>query len=570
MAEDQDRIHKAFNLMPDAGLILVPFSGYTSETGVGPYECWGKWQSGIQLIDWAEDKLTLRGVAPAKSQARRGFLYEARLFAMSDERIETFDIADRDAPASKTALTLAQNVTLTAAVGPNRVVRVGQNWWTGSTELDLVSLAQVTRATTDHRIELGAEAPATSCYGWQYLENVLVSRERANLIYRSYDWNPATGKEQQGTRIATVDLSSAEPKLLAENEIEFGAGSYYYPYGLIDRGSAQVALGDAVVIAETAVNYAATEPVIERSVLHIMSLKDAENPETKIVELPHGLGMTGLVASGTVVARSHYEASPEDSTSVRFYLDRVDVSHPDDPKVLPAINIPGSLLALDAAHGRAITVDYSAEVVDNITAAECYQNPNSRFESADSSYDWSSTPGRCTTLHFALDLIEIDEERARIVGRHEIPVGEQIGQLALGQDVLFLTLNDGYGWGYGYAVDGVVGSDCYGACGFDPEKSKLPVLSVAGLESGEFAVGRVEVAGGDYWSYSPIAAVGKRALLSSGWRGKLSVIDASDVEAPSVVSEADVAGYVQSLSIVGTTAIASLGMDGVQTIDLEQ
>jgi hypothetical protein len=400
-----------------------------------------------------------------------------------------------------------------------------------------------------------------------------VSDERAHLVYRSYDWNPATGKEQQATRIATVDLSSAEPKLLAENEIEFGSGSYYYPYGLIDRGATQVAIGNTVAIAETTISYGSTGAVVEKSVIHVIDLSQPEKAARKVVELPHGLGMTGLVASGSVVARSHYEASPDDTNSVRFYLDRVDVSKPSAPDLLPVINIPGSLLAFDDTSQRAVTVDYSADVVDGITAAECYQNPNTRFESEASSYDWSSTPGRCVTLRFALNLIEIAEDRATVVGHYDIPVGDQIGQLALGDDRLFLTLGNGYYWGYGYAVDGpvtgVAVSDCYGACGFDPSKSKLPLLSVSGLKSGEFAAGRIEIAGGDYWSYSPIAAAGKRAVLSSGWRGKLTVVDARDVEAPTVVREADVAGYVQSLSVVGTTAIASLGLDGVQIIDLD-
>jgi hypothetical protein len=110
-AEDQDRIHKAFRVLDDAGLVLMPFSGWSYDdldvNGCG----YGTWQSGVQLIDWANDTLTLRGIAPTLGSARRGFLHGERLFAMSDDRVESFDITDRDAPAPTAKAALAQNVT---------------------------------------------------------------------------------------------------------------------------------------------------------------------------------------------------------------------------------------------------------------------------------------------------------------------------------------------------------------------------------------------------------------------------------------------------------------------------
>jgi hypothetical protein len=75
--------------------------------------------------------------------------------------------------------------------------------------------------------------------------------------------------------------------------------------------------------------------------------------------------------------------------------------------------------------------------------------------------------------------------------------------------------------------------------------------------------GRIELTGGDWWSYSPLAASGQRAVLSGGRRGKLRVFDASDVTRPIVVRELDVVGSVQSLTIVQGVAIASMGYDGI-------
>lgn len=569
LAEDQDRIHKAFNIIDEAGLLLVPFSGYVDDS-TDPYQCGGRWQSGVQLIDWADDALHLRGIAPAVSQARRGFLHDETLFAMSDERVEAFDISDRDDPVAKSSVSLAQNISFVAGVTDDRIVRVGQNWWTGTTQLDLTTVDHAATPVASGTLEVDGNT-SNSCYSGEYLESILVDDSRANLVYASYGWDPATGKEQPTMRIATIDLSSETPELLASNEIELASGYYYYPYGLVDKGARQVSIGTTLAVAETQIDYTASNPVITRSVVHVLDLSDPQDMQDKVIEVPSELGATGLVASGTIVARSHYEASPSNPGSVRFYLDRIDVSNPRRPALLPVLNIPGSLLAFDAAQRRALTVDYGANVVDGITAAECYANPNARFEANGSAYDWNVTPGRCTILRYALNLIDLAGDTVAVLGRYEIGDGEQIGQLALGEDRAFLTLNTGYGWGYALpAIDAPGASDaalCYGGCAFDPEDHQLPVLSIAGLQSGDFAVGRLEVAGGDWWSYSPIAAAGTRAVLASGWRGKVHIIEADDAESPSVIAEVDVAGYVQSLAVVSNTALASLGLDGVEVIE---
>ncbi|HEX2879428.1 MAG TPA: beta-propeller domain-containing protein [Polyangiaceae bacterium] len=571
LAEDQDRIHKAFNILDDAGLILVPFSGFVDDS-LDPYQCAGGWQSGVQLVDWNADSLQLRGVAPARSQARRGFLHDERLFAMSDERVEAFDITDRDHPVTTSTVSLAQNISFVAGISDERVVRVGQNWWTGSTQLDLTDLAQAEIPVASGTLEVDGNT-SSSCYSGEYLESILVDDDRANLVYSSYDWDPATGKGQQTTRIATVDVANETPELIGDNELDMAEGYYYYyPYGLIDRGARQVIVGTTLAAAETQIDDSTSQPIIQRSVVHVVDLSNPQNIADQVVNVPSGLGVTGLVASGNIVARSHYEESSGTAGSVRFYLDRIDVSNPNRPTLLPKLNIPGSLLAFDARAQRALTVDYSAKVLDGITASECYQNPNARFDAPSGSYDWSTTPGRCTILRYALNLLDLAGDMVVVLGHHDIPDGQQIGQMALGDDRVFFTLSAGYGWGYGYpAVDAPVASDvaCYGGCFFDPAENELPVLSIAGLKSGAFAVGRLDLPGGDWWSYSPIAAAGTRAVVASGWRGKVHVIEADDATNPSLVSDIDIAGYVQGLAVVGNTAIASLGLDGVQLIDLQ-
>jgi hypothetical protein len=572
-AEDQDRIHKAFKVLDDAGLVLMPFSGW-SYTDVDVNGCgYGTWQSGIQLIDWANDALTLRGVAPTLGSARRGFLHNERLFAMSDDRVESYDITDRDAPATTAKVALAQNVTQLLAVG-DRALRIGQNWWTNLTQVDVTDVADIATPLVDQALEVTHDA--SGCYGGEYLQGALSDEQRGYLVYQRYDYDPITGKDDQSTRVVTVDATGEVPTLLGESVIAEGANnayyySYYTPYGLVDHGVPMLNVGSTLVTAHTEVVYSNTGlslPEVTISELRVMDLSDPNQAAVATVDLPTGLGTTGLMQSGSIVARSHYEASPTTAGAVRFFIDRVDVSDPAHPERLPSVNVPGSLLAFDAAHSRALTIDYRS-TVRTTTSQDCYQTPNSYFYPPnDPNFDYTNGTAPCVQILYSINLVSFEDGVATRLGRHQLAAGESVGQLALGDDRAFMTLTSNNYYGY-YGLD--IAVDCFGPCGYYGgafNTTELPVLTVSGLASGDFAVGRVEVTGGDYWSYAPIVAQGKRAALSSGWRGSLSVIDAADAAAPTVVRKVEVGGYVNQLTLVGDTAVAAMGYDGVQSISL--
>jgi hypothetical protein len=573
-AEDQDRIHKAFKVLDDAGLVLMPFSGW-SYTDLDVNGCgYGEWQSGIQLIDWANDTLTLRGIAPTLGSARRGFLHNERLFAMSDDRVETFDISDRDAPATTAKTALAQNVTQLLPVG-DRALRIGQNWWTNLTQVDVTDLANVDTPLVDQALEVTHDP--NRCYGGEYLQGALSDDERGYLIYQKYDYDPITSKETQSTRVVTVDASGEIPTVLGETVLAEGANnayyySYYTPYGLVDHGVPMLNVDSTLVTAHTEYTYPDPNnspiPEVTVSELRVMDLSDPNQASVATVDLPTGLGSTGLMKSGSIVARSHYEASTKTAGAVRFFLDRVDVSDPAQPEVLPSINIPGSLLAFDAASSRALTVDYRS-MVRTTTSQECYETANSYFYAPnDPNFNWQTGTASCVQVLYSINLVSFANGIATRLGHQALDAGEAVGQLAVGDDRAFLTLTGNYSYGfYGPAI----AVDCAGPCGgyySSFQETELPVLTVGGLSGGQFAVGRVNVPSGDYWGYAPIVAQGARAALSSGWRGSLSVIDASDASAPSVVRNVEVGGYVNQLTLIGNTAVAAMGYDGVQTISL--
>ncbi|HEU4533064.1 MAG TPA: beta-propeller domain-containing protein, partial [Polyangiaceae bacterium] len=140
-AEDQDRAHKAFTIAPELGLLFVPFSGWSSPEadpcGRGAY------QSGIQLVDFTDTGLALRGVAPQRGEARRAFLHKDSLYAVSDESVRSFALENRDAPARRGELALAHNVerTVVAGAAGDKLVHFGADWWTREGRLEVSSAA---------------------------------------------------------------------------------------------------------------------------------------------------------------------------------------------------------------------------------------------------------------------------------------------------------------------------------------------------------------------------------------------------------------------------------------------
>jgi len=79
---------KAFGVLPDEHLVLVPF--YSS--GSSGYS------QGVQLIDLESDHLTKRGVITQNMAARRTTVHKNRILSLSSRELLTVDATDRDNP----------------------------------------------------------------------------------------------------------------------------------------------------------------------------------------------------------------------------------------------------------------------------------------------------------------------------------------------------------------------------------------------------------------------------------------------------------------------------------------
>lgn len=577
LPEDQDRIHKAFRVLDDVGLILVPFSGWSNT--VDQYGC-GSYHSGVQLIDFAGDNLNLRGIAPSYGEARRALLYSNRMLTVSDDRVQTFDITNRDAPLEKSKAALAQQVNRTAADG-DTLVRLGQDWWTNSAQLDVTTVASADSLPGPGLLDLSQTIDGASC-GYAYPENLFVKNDHAFLLWQS--WNYST--QQQEETLTSIDISTpSSPTVVSETPMSVVNGyGYYYGYDLINGGTPTVRAGNAIVRLNIDGQWTYTDSTSTTSEwvenwagVEVTNISNAVSPTSTAVRLSSGRGLTGLLADGNTVLASHFEPVDGDPNRVRFYVDRVDVTDPSAPIVLPSVNVPGSLLAWDGATERAVTVDYRHVTLENVVYTDCYDQFSYRATFTPyqtdqyGSYD-ATTLGSCVGLEYSLKLVHIDGDRAMLEGTYDVQRGLAPSRAAVGDGRAFVSLDqNSYGYYYPY---GGVAVDCFGACGGYYGGTidwQAPLLVLSGLGTGTLGVSSVTVNGTGWGgSITQLVASGTRALADTGWQGSLSLVDASNAAAPYIAKNVDIVGWPQDITVAGNRAIVSMGMDGVAAVDMNQ
>ncbi len=234
-AEDQDRIHKSFKLLDDEGFMVVPFSGWDwDETG-----CNSNYLSGVQLVDFTTDTLTLRGVAPQVGEARRAFVHRDYLFGVGDDAVQSFDISDRDNIAKVDTLETARNIEAVRVVG-DKVLRFGTDWWTERTILDVTSLADAERAEPQNALDLSALLDTgNECSEGAYWGNVYVVGDYAYVERFAYSYQ--NNQSNEHLTFLVVDLAAASPVIVDTLTVNVGSSVpdlYTYFSGVVQTDSA--------------------------------------------------------------------------------------------------------------------------------------------------------------------------------------------------------------------------------------------------------------------------------------------------------------------------------------------
>ena len=110
---------KAFTVLPDAGLIMVPYQGWSSND----------WAARVQLIDLSRDGLKARGVIEHTLQPRRATVLGDRVVSISGRELLVVNASDRDQPVTTALLELSWGVNRVFAYGDYLVEIENAPYW---------------------------------------------------------------------------------------------------------------------------------------------------------------------------------------------------------------------------------------------------------------------------------------------------------------------------------------------------------------------------------------------------------------------------------------------------------
>lgn len=557
---DAARIQKALQIDEASGTVLVPYLGLDPSAACETY------RGGVQILDFTPSSLTARGVADLGGQSQRAFTRDGRLFTFSSAvGLRTFDIADRDAPLAKAALPIAANVQTSAVVGAS-LARLGKDWITGSARLEVVSLADPERPDPIAVLDLSTlDGGVAECGGWGFWDaRLFASGDLVFLVRHEYAY-PA----QTTNRVAVIDLSNpAAPAL--RGATSFQTHDTYYDFEFDSDGEPLWAGGAAAVVGHALVfldlipagtdggsssssssssggsssssssssSGSGTNDGLEHAAFEVIDFSDPDHLAHHSVPLAPGFGHTALIAAGTRARSSHWAPHPSDPGKVVFTLDELDFAGSSTP-ALTTVAIPGSLLASDAATGRALTVSYQREV-QTLTWEDCLSTFGPR-----ASFAGPETPGgppdTCSILHRTAHAVEIAGGQATILDSLPLDDATTFRHATLGDDRVFIP-------------------------GRDVAGQKISVIG--GLGAADLRV--VDVPLGANAGMSPEGAIGKKLVLQSYQERTVGVLDAASLDALQIAKVGDLrAGFLlRGATLHGDQAFFSQGMYGLQVVEL--
>lgn len=577
-AEGQNQIHKAFSILPDVGLILVPFSGGSYDSVTCEYE----YGSGIQLVDFTDQSLTRRGVAPQVGNARRAFLHRDRLFGVGDNSVQTFDISDRDSPAAGSQLDVARNVSTVRVLG-DHLMRFGSDWATNQTILDMTPVAEATSAQAGAEIDLSAlfGEDAWSCGGGSHWGGQVFTRGNYAYVPRySYSYGNGGGSYQQHLTFYIVDLSDrAAPRAVGSFDVE-PSGERSYLTGIVQTDNALL-----VGRSEGNYDYDGAGNITQRPNFYydVIELSDPRAPTVASrFEVPEQLSGGGYgyfiggcsidmgwgwyrgyygnggvaLTDGDLVISQHSEPVPGSDTLVKYYLDRIDVSDPHNPVLLPPINIPGTAVHFNAETSELVTVDYDYTE----ESASGWEDCMVRGYYGSYGYDLQHPTG-CLVARRSINSLIVEGDRAVRKSQLLLDRTRRTQNIAVSDDRLFYTTAE-----FPPAPEAVSSS------GAEPLRVVTRVtLETLALDAGVLSrlpsqVLRSQNNNAYGYSYGELFARGDRAF--EVYDNTVTVVDTAD---PADITrlEHELPNWgCQSLEVTSDTAFCAVGQRGVEVIDL--
>jgi hypothetical protein len=583
--DDEDLVR--LSVAPELGLIMVPFSAATLD----PVTCQREHASGIQLIELGEATLTRRGLAPQVGRAQNVFLHRDRLFGVGAGSVRAFDIADRDAPALASRLHVSRNVGSVRVVG-DELLRLGSDDFTEQNSFELTPLARASQAEPATALDLSElfaeDAPV--CGGtWAWSGQVFVRGRYAYLPRYVQDTDRQDNTAEQQLTIYIVDIADPRaPRAVGRLPMPAATTREYFT-GVAQTDNAlvvgRVRYEPASYPSDTPKAHQATAglhpgalggvspdvPVYSYDVIEladpaaptIASHLDTppwfgQEPSTVgrgriSVELRwgfHGGRGSSELTAGDMLIGSHAEAVEGQPLRAKYYLDRLDLSDPRQPRWLDPISIPGSVIAYDADTSRLLTLEYVDELEPGTSETCASRGYTGYFESEQNA---------CRVVRRSIDAVTLEGDSAIRTSQISLDRERLATKIAVSSNRVFFTTSD-------FPSLSPSGE----ALAPPPGAVATGTITLETLErDGDQLVPRpsVELRRGTELGYDErLFARGDRAFEMAARR--LTVVDTAEPESPTQQAHDLPDWGCAAFDVAGDTAYCAAGPWGVESIDL--
>jgi hypothetical protein len=577
-AEGQNQIHKAFSIMPELGLILVPFSGSSYDETT----CYYDYGSGIQLVDFNDTTLTRRGVAPQVGNARRALLHRDHLFGIGDNAVQAFDISNRDAPVERGQLDVARNVTTVRVLG-DHLLRFGSDWATNQTILDMTPVERASEAEPEAEIELSAlfGEDAWSCNGGQqWWGQVFTRGDYAYVPRHSYSYDSQRGTSEQRLTFYIVDI--------ADRKAPRAVGSF-----AVDPATSQTSINNIIQTENTLLvgrsqGYYSYDPYsgqVQGTPRYFYDVIELSNPSAPTVanrfEVPadiagygwgwfgvmgcsvdmgwgwYGGGSNAQLTDGDMVLSQHGEPVAGNPGQFKYYLDRIDVSDPYQPKVLPPINIPGTAIHFNGETNELVTLDYHETVETTATPEDCYTRGYYGY--------YREAPYQCRVTRRSINALVLEGDRAVRTSQLLLDRTRRTGNIAVSDSRIFYTTSDFPTYRPYVAAPEGAGNNPPAPVEMSPvmlESLRLDGGQLTRLPSYELR----QLPKNDYYYYGQLYARDER--LFEIFDSTVTVVDTLDPANVETLTRELPGWGCASLEVAGDAAYCAVGHRGVEVIDL--
>lgn len=507
--------YKALKTFPDLGLILVPLNYWVRN---------GEHFSGVQLVDWVDDQLEERGRVENGGGVRRAFPVGDHLVAVGELAIACIDPTDRDRPVVTDRLEMVRVVHDVFEVDGLQV-QLMTDPYDNETRLEVREFGREDDAPTIASLTLP----------FAYAPYVLRDGDVLHLL----GWEP-----QVGQVIRNADLSDVRaPRLRGELELvgEFERihnqgqsfyARYWSPYAGLPLRNQILPITFRRIVEDAAGRRDFA------SELRFLDLRDVDDPRLAAGAVPmNEFPFVNKVTHGDVLYSTHVEQATTPAGEsllyhVRAYVDRIDVSNPDEPVGLPSLNVPGYLVDVSDDGRLLYTVDFQW---DDFGRRRNALNVLRVADEGDAAEVISVMPVSDQIHRSALRPGWLSENGGRPAGWHD--------------RTLWLTAHK-YPW-WGVRSDTVDSRQPY---------TVLRRLTIG--EDGDIAgETRASLAG---YHFDLLDIEGRQAILGSTGPTGLLVLDITDPAAPVIEHTARTIGYLSRVVVNGDHVYAPMGIYGLR------